>query len=700
MESRFRKLLSPRKHKARRSDSTAELDLHSIPYTTTPAQGWTTEPGDLHARRSSTAKKHDNSAPTERLRSLSYDEAPPGTPPDFGIRPHRGNGPVKLQTSRRLSSGEFLVTEQDYDQTLEEIREGEFVMGGKDRRTSTRVKSPTDPARLRVMTSAPSSPRNKTASLQSSWAPTSALSDTTLVASTVSVTGSFPGLGRSLSSQASQQPYKSHSSKTTNGLGISGSTQQLFPRHMASTTSLVSTNESNNPTIQALCKAEYSRLVNIYGQTTVDKTMLDAKQDELMPARTSSSTRNPAPPAKFSPFPSPYQSQSQPQSTTLATGTSVNASSSSVDLPLQVHSSDGTSFPRYARISSTDAEPSRTATLGVVEEPALTRDDIRKIVSDMRANYLHAIEAHTPPFQLPPDLPAKKTRSVKKTPSLVSNASVDGSLRAASQRSSGRTTSWQSATSHISANRSSLSSFPMKSQRPTSSKSRRASGQPVAGIATLPAIQASPGRSSEPKKAEKQDDVGLKRADSTTLGIMARKLTIVDDRNSTGSSQATYKSSPTFYTSSGSESEASLPEPVSPISSPKLSPTKAPSSVQQTPEKQKISLLSTGSSIPKSSWQVNVDKILAKDEVEMALDIDDFETLCDGLFNSVASENHSQLPMFENFSSSLTAKSAKPPQRAPPPVPLTLGRLPELRESRFASDKIFDLVLKDLPKAI
>jgi hypothetical protein len=700
MESRFRKLLSPRRHRARRSVTNAELDLHSIPYTTTPAQGWTSEPGSIQTKRSSTAKKHDNSASTERLRSLSYDETTPGTPPDFGVRPHRGNGPVKLQTSRRLSSGELLVTEQDYDQTLEEIREGEFVMGGKDRRTSTQVKSPTDPARLRVMTSAPSSPRNTTGFFQNAWAPTSALSDATLVTTPASAAGSLPSISRSLSSQASQQPYKSHSSKSATGLGISSPTQQLFPRHMASTTSLASTNDSNNPTIQALCKAEYSRLVSIYGQTTVDKTMSDAKHDEPIPPRTSSSTRNPTPPAKFSPFPFPYQTHSPPQPVRPATGSAVNTSTTNFDSSVRVHSSDGASFPRYPRISSIGVQPSRVTTTSVVEEPVVTRDDIRKIVDDMRANYLHAIEAHTPPFQPLPDLHVRKTRSMKQTPSLISHASVDGSLRAASQRSSGRTTSWQSAMSHMSTTRTSLSSPPMKSQRPTSSKSRRASGQPVAGIATLPAIQASPERVSKSKKNEKKDDIGLKRADSTTLGVMARKLTIVDDRNSTGSSQATCKSSPTFYTSSGSESEASLPEPVSPISSPKLSPTKAPSSVQQTPEKQKISLLSQGSPFTKSSWQADVDKILAEDEVEMALDIDDFETLCDGLFNSVASENTSQLPMFENFSTSLTAKAPKPPKMSPPPIPMTLGRLPELRKSRFAGDKIFDVALNDLPKVI
>ena len=44
--------------------------------------------------------------------------------------------PVKLQTSRRLSSGELLTTIQDNKETLEDIREGDYIVGRKEKRNS------------------------------------------------------------------------------------------------------------------------------------------------------------------------------------------------------------------------------------------------------------------------------------------------------------------------------------------------------------------------------------------------------------------------------------------------------------------------------------------------------------------------------------------------------------------------------------
>ena len=694
MESRLRKLLPHKRQKARSSDANAELDLHSIPYTTASPQGRLPVFIYQALGKSAGAKRRTSDLHPRPLPSFSYEEAAPGQPPELGVRPHRGNGPVKLQTSRRLSSGELLVTQQDYDRTLEEIRDGEYIVGGKERRTSrtsSQPKSPTEPSHLKVISTAPSSPRDQGGFPSPIWQPPSMLSDSALVTSPASAPAAFSPRERSYSSQGFQYPHHSQSyHMSSNGLGTSQSSHQFYPRHMASTTSLLEPHEEQNPTIQALWKAEYSRLVSIYGQAGVDRNIVELNRDH--PDAPVPDHQFPNRDMSYSPsFLAPHQPTHAPLSPSMMRsgfGLRPNASTMNLDLAYRDDGSDGSSYARYSQLSSSGASSSITGRTSMAEDSTVTRDDIRKIVDDMRTNYLHAIEAHTPPLQPSSDFSLRKPPSTKQTPSLVSYASMDGSLRSASRQSTARTKSWQSTATYVTTPRTSVSSPTLKSMRTSSATSRRTSGHPAAGIATLPAIQASPAKSAKSNRKKKQDDVGLKRADSTTLGVMARQLTIVDDRNSTGSSNLTYKSSPTFYNSSGSDSDSRA---TSPPSSPRLSPVK-PLSVQHTPEKHKP-IARHQSPLAKQPWQIDVDRIPDDQDLDLALDIDDFESLCDGLFNSVASSDR-QTGVFNTWGDTDRARGTSLDHGA-----VASGRSAELRTSKLAPEQM-GLGLTGLPAMI
>ncbi len=696
MESRLRKLLSPRRHRARRSDATAELDLHSAPYSTAPSQGRLPVFLNQALGKSGAVKQRKSSLPPDSVRTFSYEEAEPGQPPQLGYRPQRGNGPVKLQTSRRLSSGELLVTEQDYDRTLEEIREGEYIVGGKERRsskTSSQPKSPTETSNPKFVSTAPSSPRDQLSFPGPIWQPPSAFSDVGPVASPVSASSTFSPIQRSYSAQAHIQDYPEQTANH-DGLGISSPRLHFYPRHMASTTSLLEPHEEQNPTIQALWKAEYSRLVSIYGQTGVDQTIVQLNTTEANAPLPHELTvnRHRSYSGSLSQPPS-HSNYLLPSSLRFGTGFRSNPSASNLDVTSQQDHSDGSSHPRYSHLSSSGASSSVTTRTSITEESSTTRDDIRKIVDDMRSNYLQAIEAQTPPLQPLPSPSLQQPRSKKQTPSLMSYASVDSSLRSASRQSTTRTKSWQSNTTHHTTPRTSLSSPMISSKRPGSTATRR-SGQHVAGVATLTPIEASPAKSARSNRTKKNlnIDVGLKRADSTTLGVMARKLTIVDDRASTGAMQPPSTSSPTFYNSSGSDSESGR-EKTSGQSSPQSSPGKS-SSIQHTPQKHKPEVREH-SPLSKQPWQVEMDQILSDEELDLAVDIDDFEILCDGLFNSVSSPEDEQLDPFQRWSNSNSSSTRNTFDHD-----IFSSNTPaELRTSKFAHNQL-GLGLTGLPAMI
>lgn len=644
MESRLRKLLSLKRSRGQPLNANSELDLHSVPYTTVQPQGRFPVLLSHALGRPTTAKRKDDKS--NDIHSFSYNATVPGTPPELGDRPQRGNGPVKLQTSRRLSSGELLVTQQDYDRTLEDIRHGEYIVGGSKRRASRPppVAAVARPQQPMFISTAPNSPGALSTFSSSVWSPHTPASD-------MPISGSFTP--RSLSATTIGNPPRINSSSTIDAQfqdledalttrtsrAQSSLAHQFASNHMASTTSLLGPNEERTPTIQALWKAEYSRLESIYGQPVVDQYSPDVHPNPNSVAN-----------LRLTQYMPNHRESNPSGSPTLHTISHPHVDLERRGLPIRNDSSashpeldhsDCSSNIRYSLLSSSGASSSFTARTSIAEESTTTREDVRRIVDDMRMNYLNALEAHTPPLQPLPDLPSQRPRS-KKTRSLVSSISVESGLRSVNRQSGSRTKSWQStASSQQSVTpRTSTSSPPARHQnkRKSSGTNRRISGPPVAGISSLPAIEASPAKST-PEARQKRDDTGLKRADSTTLGSMEKMLTILDDK----------KPSPTIHTHGiplPSTVVPSDPEPgpqtttsphvAVPSSSPILeTPPRRNPSIQSTPAKYE-SLKSDAEPAAAPTWHLEAARLFADADVDVSLDVDDFEALCNDLFSTPA----------------------------------------------------------------
>ncbi|KAL2404066.1 hypothetical protein ABEF95_013840 [Exophiala dermatitidis] len=745
MESRLRKLLSPKRPSLEDRNAAAELDLHSVPYTTAPAQGKL--PVFIHHAlgKTATVKARPEATVTSTgVRSLSYDSTVPGKPPQLCDRPQRGNGPVKLQTNRRLSSGELLVTQQDYERTLDDIRQGDYILGGKDRRISqaTTARPRTLPVKtvaLHSFSTAPSAAsRTNSGSASPQWEPPSAMSDD-------AVFGASSSSAQLFGNDHLYENPSCGSNRSTTGLGISTPSPQFYPRHMASTSSFPEHQEERHPAVHALWRAEHGRLASIYGQAGVDRNIAQVNQDYLnKPLPESQSDRRVSSVSRKTSYSSSTQSFQNALSPQVGAGSASAFASprpgvgiaNIMPLPHFEHGylddhSERSSTQRHSALSSTGTSSTFTTRTSLAEDPTAptSRDELRKIVDEMRLTYLHAIEARTPPT--PPLLSSasiQNPRSRKQTRSLTSSISVESGLRSASQRQSknSRSKSWQSSASMPQTSLASLRSHSLKppSRRRTTTPngSRRASDSPVAGFATLPAIQASPARGQNGSTTNDGDDkdnddddndhddgnqddchadygaddhvqleteqtgnaadadVGLKRADSTTLGSMAAKLTILDHNRASISSASQQlpssvsvsasTSSPTFYISSESEAElepdfesefgcdpfvtktaaaiSSSPLKPSSVAVP-LSPSSADPSYNRLPEPkraayphQKSSNLVEGihqnpaglQNKAEASNYIGVDVDLEVEaDLDLALDLDDFESLCNDSFN-------------------------------------------------------------------
>lgn len=638
MESRLRKFLSSRRLKPQHDTSTSELDLHSVPYTTTPPRPRL--PVLVHHARGKSSQRTEREAhEATDLPALSYQSTVPGKPPQVGDRPQRGNGPVKLQTSRRLSSGELLVTHQDYDRTLEDIRQGDYIVGGKDRRISQAPSQRNSSVRGRVPESKSSSTSPNFArpslAFNPGWTPPLATGD---------YTGSRQYHSPS-STSASLTPNQHISSdygyphrgwnQHYNGLGISTQPGQFYSRHMSSTTSLHEPLDGQNATVQALWKAEHTRLSSIYGESEMDR-------DSVQPHQVHRSTSNAFLQHRLSAARDTAYSSSvslqQPlrphrESAGRELGVRNHVSMSNLGLGYLEEHSDGSSNQRHSLLSSSGRSSSFTTRTSMAEDLTTTRDDVRRIVDDMRMNYLHALEAHTPPLHPISDPPLRKPRSRKQTRSLASSVSVESGLRSINRQSHSK--SWQSTTTYMATPRTSTSSPPTKpqSRRTSLGPSRRTSVQPVAGIAPLSPIKASPARPIG--ESLKDDNIGLKRADSTTLGSLAKGLKILDNRASNTSSHPTSASSPTFYDSSSSESTSEFHR-TSPSLPVRQWPPKTPPA-RPTPGK----ITSVGSNEAPAKippWYREADRLFVDADLDVALDIDGFESLCDDSFSTPAFE--------------------------------------------------------------
>ena len=494
METRIRRYFTFRKLNSRLPQThhtTDELDLISVPYNSTDkgrAPVLSLAPCTKEVARS----KDD--LDVLAIHTIPYEATVPGTPPVVGATPIKGNGPVKLQTSRRLSSGELLITTQDHQRTLSDIREGEYIIGRKEPKRTTRTISIKLPAHSKA-----------SSSTRSSFAPASQVSNTTVeqsprpepkpyrrhVPEPLHIHNDLATLESSHPDIPPRNPYSGNSTAAKAYLLSPAEVPlPLSPgKTPSSRTSLLSRGEEQNATIQALWKAEYARLVAIYGQDGVDRNIAELNKDHLAPfpekkfsiessSRSLGDTSAGPPPLSpatiIPPLPSPRGSVAQ-------------------DLPFVDTASDYSSVKVPSLLSSEESSSSYTKRTSLFEtDVPTTREEVSRIVESMRKNYLHALEK----VEEKP-----KVKRPKKTKQRASYAHTSSAATSAPPRfSKGGRQSWHANTVP------STSTQEKQSKRGSSSKPKTTRDSNIAPLRTAGS------------KSSMKVKPPLHRADSTTLG--------------------------------------------------------------------------------------------------------------------------------------------------------------------------------------
>lgn len=341
-------------------------------------------------RRSMTEQRSRDDLEGLAIRAFSYESAHPGKAPVMGGRPHRGNGPVKLQTSRRLSSGELLVTSQDHQRTLEDILEGDYIVGGIEKRTSKspRIRSPTPslsgPFSVSQQNLRPfGSPHLSTCS---SWPShgrsVSAIHGSERVPFHTKATRSFQSLHfEPKSPQVSARDRLADSSEMIYGLAISTNHTDVGGRlHNATQLenikkSQIPTLDSRNPTEARLASGEDKdsdqaclpicnatlRISSSYSQTPrvdFDRLAISPAASHGLRCEDSSQASHPA--------------------------------SSESD-----EASDSSSNRRDSILCSEASSTAYTARTSIHEDVSNTREEVHRLVDHLRSNYLKAIEEKT-----------------------------------------------------------------------------------------------------------------------------------------------------------------------------------------------------------------------------------------------------------------------------------------------------------------
>lgn len=488
MESRFR----VRFWHSRRARTNEDLDLHSVPYQ--DATEGRRKPVFIYqplGRNLNEKRKSQILA----LQGHSYHTSKAGPPPEVGELPHKGNGPIKIQASQRAISRASRANESDF--IVNDFRTADYFDVGNEKRDSRSLpgRNSSLGERRPSYTSLSSSPaqRHPPASAPPAWAPfgSSPLLDIpensishlpTQTPLTPPLSSSNTTVLRRSSSQQASPPYE--------GLGISEASYQ--PQSILKNgghSSYVEPPPEQNATIRALWKAEYSRLVSMYGQSGVDKSFGDVPWEpkkRSSVAEAISSIDSPPRQVPLDPLPRPdfegkdNAVQRRTSRHSRQDGNEDNTSDESSHRPTSFMSSAGGYASSYT-----------TRTSFADSETVNTKEDIRKIVESMRTTYIQALESREPSMQAVKAMKRKK-KSKSTTPSGTPRVSSIPATPEAER------------VSHVSTN----PSPPIRSQRST-----RVVSQPVAGIPTAAAIDSSPQRTTSA-------DTGLQRADSATLGVL------------------------------------------------------------------------------------------------------------------------------------------------------------------------------------
>ena len=276
-----------------------------------------------------------------------YEAFAPGRVPIMVGTPVRGNGPVKLQTNQRLANGELIATDQDQDRILSDIRQGEYIVGKKDPPKLATVQSSPDLARRRI-------------SKDDIKRPDPALNR---ISPTIEEISSFR---RDSKFSASTSFERGRRTRAASNVSRSGAFSPPIPRRSLSASpsraSAFGGGEEQNGAIEALWKAENTRLATVFGpgDTMGDLSGPPTAQNGLpqrAPSRGVNDEDGPAAGDALGLFPTQ-------QSTRIGLSPSPSENAS---------------------LWSTFQSP----------EPNTTRQDVRQMVENMRTTYLTAIEAHT-----------------------------------------------------------------------------------------------------------------------------------------------------------------------------------------------------------------------------------------------------------------------------------------------------------------
>lgn len=468
-----------------------DLEIYSIPYEQTRASAKPPIFLSQPLRKSAiAAKRMTDEFDGLAIRAISYDSLRPGKAPVVGGRPYKGNGPVKLQTSRRLSSGEFLTTTQDDQWTLEDIREGDYIVGRREKRNSqlsqVKTSSPSvaAPASPRFQDSASmATPRQSFFAEQVRQPPSPA----TFVHTDVSASPVLAASRRD-SPPVTPRLLPPELLPLDSGYGRTPSAEEHISanampsktaraRMPSNAASLLSRGEEQNATIQALWKAEYGRLVAIYGQDGVDRNIADLNRDH-----------HSLPPVMFPPLPRPpFDAGWTTNSVRNSQGSYVRESSTFED------ASDYSSQKPSSIMSSEGSSSSYTKRTSVYEPDLMTtREDVRRIVENMRSNYLRAIESKARATE------EAKTKHQPRVRASLPTPPAGAASTPSKQPPKTARQSWHG--NNI--------------QEPAKADRKRAKTKPAGVRLPSPMLKTSASRSSARPKAS------LQRADSLTLGVL------------------------------------------------------------------------------------------------------------------------------------------------------------------------------------
>lgn len=479
METRFRNFV--RRKRTRSIETNNELSQASVPYQAVPSA--VRQPVFLYqplAKNTRESRKNEgiNAIP---LRSLSYEDCQPGTAPTMGTVPQKGNGPIKLQGTRRLSSGDQVTTQHH----TQDLREGGYVVGRTTRKSSIdqRCLSPTNAIRAQL------SPSSQTVTHSNAASPrlTTPIASRTWPSSPVMPSGTQQTLrysqpttehvlvtGFSPSSKSSSRD--SHESLV--GLKTHSSSVSMSHESVRSANSV----SDSNATLKALRKAEFSRLAELYGS--------DAAAARNIAHMDSARLRGASSPIAYAPplySPMVLEPLPPPPAERAETDPRRNSDSSTTDCFYE--SQSGSSSPqRISYVSSCADSSIMTGQTSLEDESTTTRDEIRGVVEQMRHTYLSAIESQTAPA--PKHKSRKKPRRSKmRPPQTINESNIPPNSTLVSRQT------WHSS----------------ETQQDVTYK-RRVNSHPVSRTgSTLSPIPASPNKN-EPS------GLGLHRADSATLG--------------------------------------------------------------------------------------------------------------------------------------------------------------------------------------